>query len=141
MTLTELVVAALATWQAVEVWHHGSLFADIRAKAELRADAAGFGGWLARLLLCPFCLSVWVAAAALTVTVLVPPVAWVLAAARLANLGNDVFHARCRTPGRAKDAFRAAVDARVEEAILLAEGAADGGRHFEDERNDEFPGY
>ncbi len=58
MTGVELVVAALATWQAVEIWRHSNLMAPLRARAELREDKLG------ELLGCPFCLSVWVGAAA-----------------------------------------------------------------------------
>jgi hypothetical protein len=119
MTALGLVVAALAAWQAVEVWHHGSVFDRARARLELKT-----GFWV-DLLQCPFCLSVWVG----MVTVLtvhpgdtVPPLvdlgwvsralSWVvsqfilllwwvvhgLAVARLANLGNDLTHHWCRTP-------------------------------------------
>jgi hypothetical protein len=54
ISATELAVAALATWQVVEIWHHSSLFAPLRARAEL------LEGRLSELLGCPFCLSVWV---------------------------------------------------------------------------------
>lgn len=56
---TELAVAALATWHIVEVWHHSSLFAGVRARVELM-DTEGAAGKLRELLSCPFCLSVWV---------------------------------------------------------------------------------
>lgn len=119
MTWLDLAVAALATWQAVEVWHHGSLFAGPRAALEVKS------GFWARLLLCPFCLSVWVAvvaAVALDRGDRSPPwvdLGWVsraltwaldqvllalraacyaLAVARLANLGNDLTRGWCRTP-------------------------------------------
>lgn len=117
MTLTQLVVIALATWQAVEIWHHSSLFAGPRARVEL------WDGKLAELLLCPFCLSVWVAVGVTYVvrTEVTWPAAglnlwehvWLatgyllmnalmlfvvgLAGSRLANLGNDLTHGYCRT--------------------------------------------
>ena len=52
--LTDLLLVSLFTWAVVEVIHHGSLFAEIRAYA----DAAD--GRLKELLGCPFCLSHWV---------------------------------------------------------------------------------
>jgi hypothetical protein len=114
MTVADLTVAALATWQAVEVWHHGSLFAGWRAWVEAK------DGWLAELTLCPFCFSVWTAAAVLlalwpdrpegaldtSAGVALGVVLWTaarlfvyaLAVSRLANVANDLTHARCRTP-------------------------------------------
>ncbi len=110
MDATQLLIAALATWQAVEVWHHSLLFAGARASLELE------DGFFVQLLLCPFCLSVWVALLCCGVVWAgwPPPTplgllvcsflgmaklfVYTLAASRLANLGNDFFHARCRTP-------------------------------------------
>jgi hypothetical protein len=93
--MTNLLVIALATWQAVEVWHHSALFA--RPRDRLTAGA----GFLARVLGCPWCLSVWIAALA-TAIVLVRPwgvsVLWPLAGSRLANLASDLSHPWCRTP-------------------------------------------
>lgn len=100
--LTDILIASMATWQAVEVWRHGSIFASARATAQAWTVATGVRGWLGRLLSCPFCLSVWVALA----TVLLWTVGHypgqilvaTLAAARLANVGNDLTHPWCRTP-------------------------------------------
>jgi hypothetical protein len=100
LSLLALLVAALAVWEAVEIWHHGEIFAGWRAWLECGS------GFFARLLLCPFCLAVWVA---LPVTILLLLAellspwwglpAYLLAAARLSNLGNDITHDRwCRTP-------------------------------------------
>jgi hypothetical protein len=138
LSLTGLVIHALAVWQAVEIWRHGQIFAGRRAELEL-SD----GTW-AELLLCGFCLSPWVAWLFIAVgwmpqagwPALPPHEEWVtlkafwaclltvlvfwyksllvlaalfvhgLAVARLANLGNDVFHHYCRTPNRlSKSAF------------------------------------
>lgn len=133
MTATQLLVAALATWQAVEVWHHSSLFTAARARWEAR------GGFLGDLLGCPWCLSVWVGAAA----ALLPAAGWwmrvwaerapgatpgsaadllcglmwlpggaawlfahALAVSRLANLGNDLTRRWCRTPKTGFEAGR-----------------------------------
>lgn len=98
--LATIPFIALATWQAVEVWHHSSLFLNWRAGIE--AD----GGFRARVTECPFCLSHWVAGALMLlitltffpwVFLLAWPVAF-LAVTRLANLGNDLTHPFTRTP-------------------------------------------
>lgn len=138
----ELAILALATWEVVELWHHGSIFADWRAQTELWDYP-----WRT-LFSCPFCLAPWTAlvlrmsaskAVYIGIDTLVGVIVlheifnarnrlpWPylltvlaigllalagiahnvfdthllgLAAARLANLGNDLFHERCRTPGR-----------------------------------------
>lgn len=102
MTMITLVIAALAVWQAVEVWHHGAIFASVRARLEV------WDTFFSRLLHCPFCLSLWVAWAAVLPPLLVPSGsgpwwAWRLfvyglAVSRLANLANDLMHTWCRTP-------------------------------------------
>ncbi len=102
MTFMEFLVATLATWQAVEIWHHGSNFAGLRARAELMDNRLGY------LLLCMFCLSNWVAyvVALLVLSArLDPAFGWLvalpvyaLAVARAANLGNDLTARWCRTP-------------------------------------------
>jgi len=105
--LAHLVLAALATCQAVEVFHHGSLFAPARARAFRWSTCDGprplrLAG---ELLLCPFCLSHWVAAAMVILVGLGCLVSWVyalpvwwLAVTRGANLCNDLLHAWSRTP-------------------------------------------
>lgn len=100
MTWFSLTVSALATWQVVEIWRHSSLFAAWRARLEL------FNNHLSNLLLCPWCLSVWVGfgftALAVTSDVLqsnLPLIpAFAFSASRLANVANDYFHRYCRTP-------------------------------------------
>lgn len=108
MPWCETFVAALATWQAVEIWKHSELFASRRQDLELSES------WFLRSLgNCGWCLSVWVALPAVALAQL-PWRPWddvgrclgnvgflivhALAVSRLANLGNDVFHDRCRTP-------------------------------------------
>lgn len=107
MTALTVLISALAVWEIVEIWHHSQLFATRRAYLEAR------GGWLADMLLCPFCLSVWVAFLVISIlgmdvhlTQHVPR--WVIdciqlpiygfAVARLANLFNDFARNTCRTP-------------------------------------------
>ncbi len=51
----ELLIAALATWEIVEIWHHSDLMAPWRARAELVENKLG------KVLTCMFCLSPWVA--------------------------------------------------------------------------------
>lgn len=105
MVLLHVFVAVLATWQIVEIWHHSLLFAGLRSRVELWENKLG------ELLGCPFCLSPWVAL--LSVIVLLLPLwleleGWYVivaravwygfAVSRLANLGNDLFHGKSRTP-------------------------------------------
>jgi hypothetical protein len=74
----DVLVMALAANQAVEVWHHGAIFAGRRAAVESwpvlddegLARLGRLGRWNYRfwefwqsLLLCPHCLSVWVGVA------------------------------------------------------------------------------
>lgn len=96
-----LIVAALATWQIVEIWHHSLLFAPIRARTEMWVNKIG------ELLSCPFCLSPWVAllcVAGLSVAEyglagqVISIIIYAFAVARLANLGNDFFKRYCLTP-------------------------------------------
>jgi hypothetical protein len=99
MGFVELVVAALAVWEILEIWHHSSIMASWRARAEL------LEGKLGELLGCMFCMSPWTSAFVLLflgwwdwpgrpVTAFV---VWVFAVARLANLGNDLGYPLCRT--------------------------------------------
>lgn len=92
-----LVVAALATWQIIEIWHHSSLLAPLRARTEM------WTGKLGELLVCPFCLSPWVAILCIvclrvTEAWLASWVVYAFAASRLANLGNDFFKQHTLTP-------------------------------------------
>lgn len=105
-----LVTIAIATWQAVEIWHHGGIFANPRSWLEEQF------GWIPELLMCPFCLSVnvafwlWVwwllAGSFLTggwiVLARLPIIA--LAASRIANICNDLTYKVGRTPGRKGEA-------------------------------------
>jgi len=101
------LLAALANWQILEIWRHGSVFAGYRAYLEL------YEGKLVELLLCTFCLSNWTAlgCTAAVFALACPAEAfewWYLAAwiptafavARLSNLFNDLVRPVCRTPNR-----------------------------------------
>ena len=97
--MVELIAAALATWQIVEIWHHSLLMAGPRAITELWVNRLG------ELLSCPWCLSVWVGFACVGLPALPGSagsfftlLVHAFAVSRLANLGNDVFHEYCRTP-------------------------------------------
>lgn len=104
--LTILILTALATWQIVEIWHHSYLFASWRARVDL------WDGWFGQMLRCPFCLSNWVAAVVASIagtayglhenagisSFILLTLVVALAAARLANLGNDLGRRYCRTP-------------------------------------------
>jgi hypothetical protein len=102
-----LFISAMAVWEAVEIWHHSSLFSDARARVEL------WEGKIGELLMCPFCLSVWVALAVVSLvevsayTSLYGPrwatycssiPIYTLAVARLSNLFNDLTYKSTRTP-------------------------------------------
>jgi len=97
----DLIIAALATWQIVEIWHHSSLMAPLRARTEM------WTGKIGQLLGCPWCLSVWVGMLC-GVLLASEDAFWLsrvgsvfvygFAISRLANLGNDIFKGYCRTP-------------------------------------------
>jgi hypothetical protein len=96
-----IVVAALATWQIVEIWRHSRLMASLRSRTEMWDNLLG------ELLSCPFCLSVWVSLFCLLglesadcglAGYILSLVLHALAISRLANLGNDVFKQFCLTP-------------------------------------------
>jgi hypothetical protein len=98
----ELIICALATWQAVEIYHHGSIFDSTRARIETYAAKGVYGfDFIESLTTCPFCLSVWVAGA----TILLQhtplwPINAILVVSRLANLANDATCRFTRTPNR-----------------------------------------
>lgn len=108
MQFLEFTIMALATWQMVETWHHGSIFSHQRAKLEL------FDGFCARLLTCMFCLSHWVASCVVAwcavswVLLRVPGNEWIgylmqtpiisLAVTRASQVGHDYLRAVTRQP-------------------------------------------
>lgn len=57
MTALEFIVCALATWQILAIWTTGEIFATVRAHLEVYSDTYTVAYWL----LCPFCLSPYVA--------------------------------------------------------------------------------
>jgi hypothetical protein len=105
MGMTELIVAALATWEILEIWRHSSLLASWRSITE---NWEGFWGDLTS---CPFCMAPWTALVCLVLLApyrllpgewsllgLMPTlVIYAFAVARLANLGNDLGYPFCRT--------------------------------------------
>jgi len=105
MELLPIIIAALATWQIIEIWHHSYLTSPLRQRVEL------WRNYLGELLRCPFCLSVWVAGGCVailwpweranevpTALAAMRGVLYALAVSRLANLGNDLSYGYCRTP-------------------------------------------
>lgn len=112
--LDAVLVAALATWQIVEILHHSPLFEQQRAVSEVR------GNFFDNVLSCPWCLSCWIGCVVLCwlvpaflgdfegtavfVTIKILEVLrwplYALAVARLANLANDLTYRICRTPNR-----------------------------------------
>lgn len=96
-----IIVAALATWQIVEIWRHSKLMASLRSRTEM------WDNFLGELLNCPFCLSVWVSLFCMLglelsdwglAGYILSLMIYALAVSRLANLGNDVFKRFCLTP-------------------------------------------
>lgn len=132
VSLVALLVGALAVWEMIEIWRHSSLLAGLRARAEL------LEGKLGELLRCGFCLSVWLGMA--VVPFIIPGdttnETWHLvktaggmvlvgfAVARLANLGNDLTHAWCRTPRDNKLEEPAEGSEKFTEARIYLETAA-----------------
>lgn len=118
MTALELVAAAAATWQAIEIYRHSQqpTVRSCRARLEI------LGGDLGHLFDCSWCLSVWVGFGlcgwrwAIEVSASAAELHWSLAAvrtvaygawfvlvyglavSRLANAANDLTHRFNRTP-------------------------------------------
>lgn len=106
--LSTIVVAALATWQLVDVIHHSVIARPIRLWAQAAVDSGGRLALVGKAIQCPYCLSHWVAGAC--VLALISPLsplfrflALILAAVRLANLANDLVSPYSHPP-RANDA-------------------------------------
>ena len=105
-----VLIAGLAGSQLVEVIHHGSLFRPLQnwaadtASPEARVLPVPFVRFFARLFNCPFCMAHWSCAAMVLlimlsfITVWIHFVVWVFAATRIANLSNDLFYDRIRSP-------------------------------------------
>lgn len=114
--------------------------------SSLRARAELLEGWFGKLLNCPFCLSVWLAffAVPFAMPTIEPtkhfsddPLVWIwygvhklgfmlmcaFAIARLANLGNDLTHDKCRTP----KANKLDLDSAVESKTTFEKKEEDGG--------------
>lgn len=107
--LTELIILALATWQVVETYRHGSIFAGLRAELEIRPGKVG------ELFSCMFCLSHWAALLVVIIGSSLPASPWqilevvrqvlkiivlALAVTRAAQLGHDLSAHWCRSPER-----------------------------------------
>jgi hypothetical protein len=98
MSFIDVAVLILATTQAIEIFHHGSIMADLRAI--LQSDGDDF---IHSLATCMFCLSFWVAIIVVLWWCLLPwtffriPI-YALAVSRGANLLNDLTHGFSRTP-------------------------------------------
>ena len=104
--IADLIILGLAVSQVVEVVRHSKLSMSPRKWAMDAAPLGGFRGFIAGLINCPFCLSHWIAGG---FTILMFLSWWhhlvslqffivVFAAARVANLSNDLFHDQIRTP-------------------------------------------
>lgn len=107
MTPVDLIIAVLATSAIVEVFRHSHLLSEWRVYWNTTPH------FCSRLLRCGFCLSYW-AAGAVVIGLMGPATAWpqcrasqlaylvaaALAAARAAQLLNDLTHAWSRSPRR-----------------------------------------
>lgn len=95
--LTLLPLVGLANWQTVETLHHGSILEE--KKAELQAK----GGFLGKLISCPFCMSHWtsflLSASAIAANAgwdifslknLIYTLLFSLSATRVSNVANDL---------------------------------------------------
>jgi len=100
MSFEVWLAAVLAVWQVVEVLHHAKITMPIREWAVAIAGCGGLRGFVAAVLLCPFCLSHWVGAFIVCWVLLdfwLLPV-WILATIRGANVLHDLLGGRSRTP-------------------------------------------
>lgn len=109
-SLFDFCAVILATGAIIECWHKGSIFADLRARAQALQDVTDpdtIKGKLLELLMCPFCksyhapfwlfvallLSDWMGA---TIGFLVRLVIYSLAATRASNLLDGFLPPRMR---------------------------------------------
>ncbi len=123
MGFTKLIIASLAVWEILEIWHHSSLMASWRDWAEQQE------GWRGELAACMFCAAPWTSLICIALLALpeLPGVlgwlgmipAWIVSAfavARLANLGNDLAYRQCRTYRHNRQLPELPPDASVEAA-------------------------
>lgn len=108
--LLDFLAVVLATGAVIEVWHKGSIFADLRARAQALQDVTDpdtLQGKALELLLCPFCKSYhvpfWLFVALLlgdwfgvTIGAVVRLVVYALAATRLSNIIDGLMPPRLR---------------------------------------------
>ena len=126
-----LLLAAMANWQVVETFHHGSLFDTFRAYMEARRD------WLGELLTCPFCLSHWtgfVFTAMVVFHLWQPAWRWndlavwplfAFAVIRLSNVLNDACHGFSRTPRDVTEEVKELERLAGEEAMYIRDAKKD----------------
>lgn len=128
--MIDLLIAALicvpANCAVMEAWHHGEIFAGLRARVEAKS------GFLAELLSCPFCFSHWTPLPLLTLLLwhdfdvcrLAALIPLSFAVTRMSNILNDVLHSRCRTPR-----VDAGLQDEVNELNLVAQVKGDSDGH------------
>ena len=100
--LAAVVIASFANCAAIEAFHHGEIFARLRAWLETRK------GFLPELMSCPFCLSYWTPLPLLLLCLwhdltfyqLPALVPLSFAVTRMSNLLNDALHTWCPFPCR-----------------------------------------
>ena len=101
----DVLIVGLATWQIVEVMQHSELTLRLRTWASKNASVGVLRSLLSRWIICAFCKSIWFAAvlSAMMILANIYSVWWsigpyLLAAARLSNLGNDFAYEWTRSP-------------------------------------------
>ncbi len=105
MTLTDVIVLALAAGAIIDVWHNGSIFETRIAVLQAKQDALEPGSWWNlwyELLLCPYCKSYHIPVYLGILLVaspwpgLIKILVYGLAATRLSNLIDQLLPARMR---------------------------------------------
>lgn len=98
----KLILIAMATWQIVEIVRHGSIADGLRGLMEVwESDDSAVRRFVSRLVICPFCLSVWAAGLCTVASytgLLGETFLYAMAGSRAANFLNDIFHDITRTP-------------------------------------------
>ena len=106
--ILKVALIGLAVWQVTEILHHSLLLLPVRRWANKNSSVGVLRAFFAKLALCAFCKSHWVAGALVILLALslegVPYcfwtkyIIWIFAATRLAQLGNDLCYDFTRSP-------------------------------------------
>ncbi len=101
INLLNLIIVSVAVWSAIEIIHHGEIFTQLRLflKPKLNSNHTIIR-FISKLILCPFCLSVWIALLFCLTYNYIYYFIIALCISRLSNLFNDVTKTLnfCYTP-------------------------------------------